>query len=61
MSEAGLTSSTGVSVGHVGHVRDVDCAPPAPYINRVLRLERLSRRVDCIGVRIAFGLVSTRV
>ena len=61
MSEARLMSSIGVGVGHVIDVIDVDCRSPAPYIDRVLGLERLSRRVDCVGVRVAFGLVSRRV
>ena len=51
----------------VGDGGDGDCTSSAPYIDRVLRLERLSRRVDCIefsdwrGVRGAFALVSRRV
>ena len=50
MSEARLMSKIGVGVGHVIHVIDVidvDCRSPAPYVETFLRLERLSRRVDC--------------
>ena len=48
MSEARSASSIGVGVGHVIDVIDVidvDCASPAPYIDTILRLEKLSRRV----------------